>query len=285
MALTPAAIAALNDFTKQQPALRPYGQLDGNPADDIALGTQMNNGSILADSVRNGYETFSIVLPSVQSALTTVVLPLYIAPFAGTFVSAQLVAVNAVPAVTAALSATTFVVRRLNNTPANLTQPTDLASGVSAATTLQLPTGAKNALLTTSGATYSVTASSTNLTLNAATGAFIYVPAVGDWLEVGNGATEYLGASLANVGLYKITAASATQIVGAKQNTVTSPANVSAVAAQATDVTNLVSVSQQEASFSVGDILGLQVNVPATGGQDLSANKVLVQFNLKPALF
>lgn len=263
MALNTAQKALLDAWSKTQAGWS-QGQVDGDPAHDLVLGTSLANGTLLDDIHRDVTAQSSVMVgapgvgPNIDMAVFTALAP-------GRIVSSYISISGEAMATTSTTGSTyTVVTRRFSPTPLSLTVPVSLLTGVTADVPLRLPTGAQASLLT-SGKHYSITASATAIAINVAsvTSSFANTANVGDWLSVAAAAAPMLGASNVNAGLYLVTASSATQVTAVKQNLVTAPAHFVTATAVAGDVTAYQIVRAAEATFAAGDVLGVRIAVPA----------------------
>lgn len=272
MAMTAAELAALNQWSALEPALADKG---------VALGTALDNGQALGNDIRDKFIVVPLALPAAAGSAATKDFPAFVAPAAGSIVSAHLVSAAGFVAGNHATDKWLFNVRRYNNTAAQLSKDHDFLSGMAAGSAIALPTGASSALLT-AGQNLAITVASTVATFTNAV-AWVTQPQVGDYISLNSAATSYVGAGLENAGIYLITAVTATTIVATKLN-LTSPAAVTAAAAQAADVTELRLISQVESSFAAGDVLGARAIVPVNTNTpvaaDLSGLSVVLRIRL-----
>ena len=296
MALSVTTIAALNQWVGQEsallPAAVPSAGVNGIPSQTLfQLGTQLNNGTVLADSIRNGYESFNLTnIPVPSASAATATMPLFIVPAAGNFAQVAFVVASQIGSVTQAANATSIQLKRINNAnTASFGVTVSLGCGLTAGVPLIVPTGARNNLLVTTGI-YSITASVMNITVNATNAGITwsYQPAIGDYLVVDSYNTSYTAAG-ANVGVFTINAVSSTYIYAAKASVYSTPcSSVAAITATANDVLTFATISQTSATYSAGDVLALQIVVPAgnvTSTQNIATTTCLLQLNLKPATF
>lgn len=299
MALSNVQITALNTFSSQESSLLPAAtpgltSLNIPGQNTIALGSLMNNGLVLADVIRNGYESFNLCnIPAPGASAATATMPLFVAPSAGNIVSAQIVFSSQLGSVTSSATATELALRRINNAnTATFGYQVSLASGLTAGVILTLPTGTKNTLLS-NNVQYSVTASGMNVTLNCtqniANNGFLYVPAAGDYVVIDGYSTNFAPSTQYNTGCYTVNAATANYIYMSKQSAFSFTAsNVGSATASAADIASVVTVGQYGVAYNAGDIISLQVAVPAgnvTSTQNLNTTAALVLLTLKPATF
>lgn len=269
MALTTAQINALNEFSKAETGLKPFSQISGSSSADLNLGTMLNAGTILSNDGRDQFVSVGFKLPVAVTASATVDVPAFVAPAAGQLVSVKFIPGAIWSAGTSVTGQYLLNAYRYNNTPGNLGFQHDAISGVAAGTAAVLPSGSSNALLVV-GQTFTITASSTSLTLNSAV-ALTVTPAVGDYLSINSTSTQGAGATMSNPGIYTITAVGstyvkATKIWGANPETVTTKTAV------ASDVAGIRLIRSSEATFSSGDVVGMRIIVPAD--PDASATDV-----------
>lgn len=259
------------------------GQVDGNPANDIKLGTMLASGQVTDDAVRDEQAIVTFALPAPSGAAVNIDFPIIVAPTGGSVVSAQMLVPQGISNTSTTASGYAFSVYRLNNTPGALKLAVPVLTGVTSSTLLRLPTGSNNVLLTAT-ASYSVTATADSLQLNCATvtSSFVTQPNVGDWLMIGSAnVTQFGGAAQANVGLYLVTSASVTAVVATKANAVTNPVNVPAAAAIAGDATGVRLIKSQEATFAAGDMLAVRASVPAASASMNVTTQIQVQLRLR----
>ncbi len=258
------------------------GQVDGNPDNDLKLGTMLASGKVLDDAVRDEQGVVTFALPAPSGGAVNIDYPIIVVPAAGSIVSANILVPQGVSNTSTTASGYSFSVYRLNNTPGALNLAVPTQTGITASTQLRLPTGSSNVLLTAT-ASYSITASASSLQLNCAnvTSSFVTQPNVGDWIILGAAATQFGGANAANVGLYLVTAASVTAVTGTKQNAVTNPVNVASAAAIAGDATAVRLIKSQESTFAAGDMLAIRASVPAASGVMNVTTQIQAQIRLR----
>lgn len=263
------------------------GQVDGNPANDLKLGTMLDNGAVTSDVLRDELAYTNFTLPAPSGAAVTLDVPIVVAPGNGSIVSASLLVPAGISNTSTTASSYNFSVYRLNNTATALCLAvptlTGITSSANANVLLRLPTGSSNQLLTAT-ANYSITVNGLALNLNCATVTATWVtqPNVGDWLNIGAAnVTQFVGANAANEGLYLITSATATSLTATKQTALTAPVNVASAAAIAGDATGLRLIKAQESTFSTGDQLAVRVSVPAASTAVTVTTQYQVQLRLR----
>ncbi len=262
------------------------GQVDGDPANDIKLGTMLANGKVLDDTLRDELVYTTFALPAPSGGAVNIDIPLVVTPAGGTIVSANLLVPQGTSNTSTTASAYQFSVFRLNTNTSfsgalNLAVP--VQTGITANTQLRLPTGSNNVLLTAT-ANYSITAVASAIQLNCSTvtSSFVTQPNVGDWIMIGSAnVTQFGGTNQANVGVYLVTAASTTSLTATKQNALTVPVNVASAAAIAGDATGVRLIKSAESPFYAGDMLAVRAAVPAASGVMNITTQIQVQLRLR----
>lgn len=280
MALTANQKAALDLFCSRQFDLKPGGQ-QGNAVSLIPQGEgPINLGSAL-DALQTRTVVVPFTLPAPDTGATTVDIPVLKAEAAGQLVSVEIVPMTAWAAGNAAGDTYLTAVRQFSGTPGNTSFAHDLLSGVAAAAGALLPTGSSNALLTALD-DVTIDADGTEITLTCESD-FVVAPVVGDYVSITAAATNFVGATVANPGVYIITAVTSTKILVATKLYGAAPEAVALAACAAGDVAGIRLIRQTEDSFAANDLLGLRVIVPAdaTTPVDLSAVKFLAVFRYR----
>lgn len=276
--MLPIQRSTLNSFGDSQPALKTFGQLDGQYADDIKLG-DLIAGNGLDDVIGNRIYTITANLPAPTTGAVTKWLPMIKAPRDGFVIKAEMFVYDDTATWTAGTTTAqdyyvslvtlyTPVASIPNNGGAHL------LTGAANSSNIELPLSRAATALMTTSASYAIVASSTMITITAAT-SFANLPSVNDLLNIPPTASNAAGASKVNVGLYRVTAVTSTVVTATKIN-LTNPASVTSFTAGATEII----ISRQNPGYSVtaGDQVGVAVIVPATGGVDIS--KINLAFNL-----
>ena len=280
MSLSAKQIAALDAWSKtQEPGA--YGQVDGNPANDLNnLGTLLDNGKVLNDNLRDEY-VWSIQTPAVAATSDYV---LFTAPTAGTLQSVSLVAPTNWATTTSVGDSYTVAVRKYNTgVTANLTVAYDLQTGLAGGVTAVLPTNQSNtslALVSATSNTVSWGVSGANVTLTV-TVALLNAPTVGDFISVASGATNLTGATGQNNGIYKITSVDTAGLwLKATKQFGANPEAVAHVTAAAGDNTAVQLVRAGNAVLAAGDMIGLEFVGNAAAVQ---CPALTIQLRFRPA--
>ncbi len=285
MALNQKQKDLLDSWSKTQAGWS-NGQVDGNPDNDLKLGTMLASGKVLDDNLRDDQAVVTFSLPAPSGAAVNIDFPLVVAPTGGSIVSANLLVPQGISNTSTTASGYQFSVYRLNTNTSfsgalNLAVP--VQTGVTANTQLRMPTGTNNVLLTAT-ASYSITATASSLQLNCGnvTSSFVTQPNIGDWIMIGSAnVTQFGGANQANVGVYQVTAASVTAVVATKANALTNPVNVPNAAAIAGDATGVRLIKSAEAAFYSGDMLAVRATVPAASASMNVTTQIQVQLRLR----
>lgn len=285
MSLTIVQKDALNLFSDSQPALKSFAQLTGQYVDDIRLGNLIA-GDGLANSLRNQQFNWTGKMPAPAVAAATQDIPVFRAPCDGYLTKCELFCFHNTATWTAgtiAAQAYYAVPYTYYSTHSGYAQvPAELLTGMENGGFAELPLGFTVRLLT-SGNTYAIAASGKNIVITATT-TFANVPSIGDVICIGDNSTDFVGANLVNVGVYKVTAIG-TKTVSATKMGRTNPVSISAVVASNADASDFgLSRQQPGTPVFMDDQVGLRFVVPASGGVDISSIYLTVNFTFQPSL-
>ncbi len=113
MALNQRQKDLLDAWSKTQAGFS-NGQVDGNPDNDIKLGTMLASGKVLDDSLRDELAYTNFTLPAPSGGAVNIDIPIVVVPTGGSIVSANLLVPQGTSNTSTTASAYQFSVYRLN---------------------------------------------------------------------------------------------------------------------------------------------------------------------------
>lgn len=284
MAMLPIQRKILNAYADSQPAMKPFGQLTGNPKDDIKLGDLIAGGG-LDESLLQQQFTWTGKMPAPGLSPSLQEINMFRVPADGVITYAEVSYYTSGTQWTAGITDDeTYYVRPLlfyaqNGTYINV--PANLLTGVDNAIGLELPIGFQVNNVFAYGSAYTINASGKNISVVAST-SFQNIPKVGDLLQIDDTSIDIVGANYVNVGLYKVTETTETQILATKLNR-TNPTSIPLYVASSP---NNILICPQDIGMPAtkGDQAGFMIQVPVAGAVDISNIYLNLKMFFKPNL-
>lgn len=280
----------LNDFGNSQPAFKPFGQLTGNTKDDIKLGNLIA-GDGLIDGIKNKYISHMFKLPAPAVGLYYQHMPIFKVPCNGFITKGDLYCYDSLVVGGSFTSATTAskdygltAFTYYNNFSNYVNSGIHLLTGMENNTYVDIPLSVNVGLLQ-NGGQYAMTVSGKDIVFTATT-VFRNTPSVGDFLDFNINGTPFLGPNCENVGLYKVTEVNGLVIKATKINRTNPVAIAPVVVVLPGDVDSISIYSPAGYPVSKGDMFGLWMSVPVSGGSavDVSGVSFCANFTFQPTL-